>query len=181
MVLWHLNIKNICKQTNSERGWRNAAWSSLSGSELSGVTGGLTGPGLSGLKALAQLMEEQPWVSHLGSGLLSQMTKQPKCPTCLLWGCCFWFGPTTTSFRSDFIPVQISLFMTWNVFAGWCMRKSSGPLNLTSWLLQCPGDIFTCTAHAYVNLQGPHLLQTTVQKLCCVSLVFVQPSGVHSL
>ena len=78
-------------------------------------------------------MENQPWVSHWDSGLLRQVTEQPNCPAVLFWVCYFWSVPTTTSFN-EWLQICLgkSVHKTWNTFAGWCVRKSFGSLNLMS-------------------------------------------------
>lgn len=78
-------------------------------------------------------MENQPWVSHSDSGLLCQMTEQPNCPAVLFWVCYFWSVQTTTSFN-EWLQICLgkSVHKTWNTFAGWCVRKSFGSLNLMS-------------------------------------------------
>ena len=64
MILWHLNIKNIYKQTNSGRGWRNAKWCSLLGFELVEVTGGSREARLSWVEGV-HLTDGKPTVGKL--------------------------------------------------------------------------------------------------------------------
>lgn len=74
----------------------------LSGFELSGITGRLTGATtVFGLKVIHHLTDGKATLGKLDIGLLSQMTKQPKCPSSLFL-VTYLFVLTTTSFNKLF-------------------------------------------------------------------------------
>lgn len=144
----------------------------LSGFELSGITGRLTGATtVFGLKVIHHLTDGKATLGKLDIGLLSQMTKQPKCPSSLFL-VTYLFVLTTTSFNKLFhICLDKFVHVAWNIFAGWWVKKCSGSLSLTSWVLQCPQGGLYSYSWCLCESSGHLLLLTAVCRLWCVPRV----------